>query len=86
MNLLYGSIIPYGKRFVKIHVEPGGATILPFLCFVFCWVGIFFFFCLQRDVFFYDHGKGKMAFVSAYSGDVCTMTIVGVSFRTGLRG
>ena len=30
--------------------------------------------------------RGKMAFVSAYSGLVYSKTFEGVSFRTGLRG
>ena len=31
-------------------------------------------------------GRGDFDGSFAYSGFVCTMTIVGVSFRTGLRG
>jgi len=47
---------------------------------------IWIFFRLTAGERFYGHRKGKMAFVSAYSGVVCTKTIVRVSFRTGLRG
>ncbi len=41
---------------------------------------------LTAVMVFYGHRRGKKVFVLAYSGFVCTKTIVGVSFRTGLRG
>ena len=41
---------------------------------------------LTAVMVFYDHRRVKRFFVLAYSGFVGTMPIVGVSFRTGLRG
>ena len=55
----------------------------------------FYGFCQGSDISFFRTGVQRwgwheafcgFGFSFAYSGDVGTMTIVGVSFRTGLRG